>query len=90
MCQRVSTAARHFFFDQGLLHDLRDFYTILRDFCAILHDFYTILHDFYAIFCQAQIFCCQAPETILHPCPLGWTKPSLRVLRGTARRAHLL
>ena len=32
MCQRVSTAARHFFFDQALLHDLRDFYTILRDF----------------------------------------------------------
>ena len=39
----VSTAARYFF-HQALLHDLRDFYTILRDFCAILHDFYTILH----------------------------------------------
>ena len=21
------------------------------------------------VFCQAQIFCCQAPKTILHPCP---------------------
>ena len=31
MCQRVSTAARHFF-EQALLHNLRDFYTILRDF----------------------------------------------------------
>ena len=60
-CQHCCQAL---FFDQGLLHDLRDFYTILRDFCAILHDFYTT----YAIFCQAQIFCCQAPKTILHPC----------------------
>ena len=34
MCQRVSTAARHFF-DQALLLDLRDFYTIY----AFLHDF---------------------------------------------------
>ena len=32
---------RHFF-SQALLHDLRDFYTILRDFYAILRDFYTI------------------------------------------------
>ena len=31
MCQRVSTAARHFF-DQALLHDLRDFTWFLRDF----------------------------------------------------------
>ena len=38
MCQRVSTAARHFFFDQALLHDLRDFYTILRDFTWFLRN----------------------------------------------------
>ena len=42
------------FFPQALLHDLRDFYTILRNFYAILHDFC----DFYAIFCQA-------PKTIM-------------------------
>ena len=41
-------------FPQALLHDLRDFYTILRNFYAILHDFC----DFYAIFCQA-------PKTIM-------------------------
>ena len=55
MCQRVSTAARHFFFDQGLLHDLRDFYKILRDFCAILHDFYTILCNFCDVFARHKL-----------------------------------
>ena len=67
---------------QALLHDLRDFYTILRDFYAILHDlrdFYTILRDlyailrkfcnFYAIFCQAQNVWSQAPKTIMQAWP---------------------
>ena len=69
-CQHCCQAL---FFDQGLLHDLRDLYTILRDFCAILHDFYTILRDFcdfYAIlrdfytilrdFCNFYAILCQA------------------------------
>ena len=74
MRQRVSTAARHFFY-QALLHDLRDFYTILRDFC----DFYAVfaicmrfLRDFYAIFCQAQNVWSQAPKTIIQAC---WWPP---------------
>ena len=54
MRQRVSTAARHFFY-QALLHDLRDFYTILRDFCAILHDFYTILCNFCDVFARHKL-----------------------------------
>ena len=43
MCQRVSTAARHFY---TIIAIFTRFYAILRDFCAILHDFYTILRDF--------------------------------------------
>ena len=35
MCQRVSTAARHFF----LTRHFYTIYAILRDFCAILRDF---------------------------------------------------
>ena len=53
-------------------------------FCAILHDFYTILRDFcdfYAIFCQAQIFCCQAPKTILHPCHQHRPRSDAKVLQ---------
>ena len=64
---------RHFF-PQALLHDLRDFYTILRDFYAILRDFYTILRDFcdfYAIFCQAKNLASQAPKTIMQACTGG-------------------
>ena len=63
MCQRVSTAARHFFLT-------RDFYTIYAIFTqvyVIFAQFYMIFTRFYAIFCHAQIFCCQAPKTILHP-----------------------
>ena len=73
-CQHCCQAL---YFDQALLHDLRDFYTILRDFTwfyVIFAQFYMIFTRFYAIFkffesdfCQAQIFCCQAPKTILHP-----------------------
>ena len=79
MCQRVSTAARHFNTIYAIFTQL-----FLHDFCAILHDFYTILRnfcDFYAIFCQAQIFCCQAPKTILHPCP----DPYLAFLSNSVR-----
>ena len=43
---------------QALLHDLRDFYTILRVF-------YTILRDFYAIICQAKNLASQAPKTFI-------------------------
>ena len=51
-CQHCCQAL---FFDQGLLHDLRDFYTILRDFCAILHDFYTILCNFCDVFARHKL-----------------------------------
>ena len=46
MCQRVSTAARHFFFT-------RDFYTIyaiFTQFYVIFAQFYMIFTQFYAIF----------------------------------------
>ena len=51
-CQHCCQAL---FFYQGLLHDLRDFYTILRDFCAILHDFYTILCNFCDVFARHKL-----------------------------------
>ena len=70
MCQRVSTAARHFF----LTRDFYTIYAIFTQFYVIFAQFYMIFTRFYAIFkffesdfCQAQIFCCQAPKTILHP-----------------------
>ena len=42
-CQHCCQAL---FFDQALLHDLRDFYTILRDFTWFLRNFTWFLHDF--------------------------------------------
>ena len=68
ICGSVVALLPGIFFGQALLHDLRDFYTILRDFCAILHDFYTILRNFYAIlhdFCDFYAIFCQAPKTIM-------------------------
>ena len=55
MCQRVSTAARHFFLTRHfytIYAIFTRFYAILRDFCAILHDFYTILCNFCDVFAR--------------------------------------
>ena len=57
---------------------------ILRNFRWFFVQIYMIFTQFYAffaIFCQAQIFCCQAPKTILHPWPDLWRSPGLASIR---------
>ena len=58
MCQRVSTAARHFFLTRDfytIYAIFTQFYAILRDFCAILLDFYTILCNFCDVFARHKL-----------------------------------
>ena len=63
-CQHCCQAL---FFDQALLHDLRDFYTILRDFCAILHDFYTILCNFCDVFARHKLSAARHLKLLCRP-----------------------
>ena len=62
MCQRISTAAWHFFLTRHFY--ITWFTRFLHDFTWFLRNFTWFLHDF----TQFLRFCCQAPKTILHPC----------------------